>query len=320
MATRAAATEPRTGRAGGAGHHGASGTGAAVSVPDDQRCDLGFNTAAFNETAPTGGASHHAAAPGEVDYTVADWAEVFVDPARGIPVEAVVQFFEDDPVQRKNLLSGEMAHTLGPDPWTPMTDPDECAALAAELDEVRAVAARYPTAADAEAAGYRKSSLYAPGQGAHYTNMSSMDDRFDAGEPEMLLFSGEAPHSPIVGVSYYVLGPADAAPQGFAGSNDGFHRHERLCSQDGVAIGSGALSAAECESLGGTIVDDAGGWMTHAWVIPGCESDWGMFSGANPAVKIQPDNRGQVPIGCWNGSTLDQPLALDDPGNGPAVS
>ena len=308
------------GAGGGAGHHGASGTGAAVSVPDDQRCDLGFNTAAFNETAPTGGASHHAAAPGEVDYTVADWAEVFVDPARGIPVEAVVQFFEDDPVQRKNLLSGEMAHTLGPDPWTPMTDPDECAALAAELDEVRAVAARYPTAADAEAAGYRKSSLYAPGQGAHYTNMSYMDDRFDAGEPEMLLFSGEAPHSPIVGVSYYVLGPADAAPQGFAGSNDGFHRHERLCSQDGVAIGSGALSAAECESLGGTIVDDAGGWMTHAWVIPGCESDWGMFSGANPAVKIQPDNRGQVPIGCWNGSTLDQPLALDDPGNGPAVS
>jgi hypothetical protein len=314
------ATDAAGGDAGGH-QHGAGGATEPVAVPDDERCDLGFNTAAFNESAPAGGADHHAAAPaGEVGYTVADWAEVFTDPGRGVPVDAVVRFFEDDPVQRRNLLSGEMAHTLGPDGWTPMTDPDECATLATELGEVRAVAARYPTVADAEAAGYRQSSLYAPGQGAHYTNMAAMDDRFVAGEPEMLLFSGEAPHSPIVGVSYYVLGPEDAAPEGFAGPNDGFHRHERLCSRDGVAIGSGALTAPECASLGGTIVDDAGGWMTHAWVVPGCESDWGVFSGANPAVKIQPDDRGEVPAGCWSGRTLRQPLAFDDPGNGPPVA
>jgi hypothetical protein len=26
--------------------------------------------------------------------------------------------------------------------------------------------------------------------------------------------------------------------------------------------------------------------MSHAWVVPGCESPWGLFSGANPMLDM----------------------------------
>src|SRR5690606_3887816 len=103
------------------GHHHEAAAGA---VDPADRCDLGFNTAAFNAASEPGTPHAHDDTSG-VDFTLEEWAEVFVDPADGLPREVVVQFLEDTPTLRDGILSGGLTHSLGPDPWVPMTDPAE---------------------------------------------------------------------------------------------------------------------------------------------------------------------------------------------------
>ena len=52
--------------------------------------------------------------------------------------------------------------------------------------------------------------------------------------------------------------------------------------RDGVVVGDSTTTTAECAALGGSKQDGRNGWMSHAWVIPGCESPWGVFSAASP--------------------------------------
>jgi hypothetical protein len=56
--------------------------------------------------------------------------------------------------------------------------------------------------------------------------------------------------------------------------------------------------------------------MSHVWIVPGCESDWGVFSGANPALEIR-GGGDEWGSGCGTGKTLDDPLAFETGGNGP---
>ncbi|MDD9370399.1 MAG: hypothetical protein PV358_09825 [Acidimicrobiales bacterium] len=301
------------------GHdHGA--TQALAAVDPDARCDLGFNTAAFNEA--TGPGEYHAHDDTEpVDFTLEEWAEVFVDPEGGLPADVVVDFIEQRPVMRDGILSGGLTHTLEPDPWNPLTDPDECAALADELTRAREVAATYPTIADAEAAGYRKVTTYYPGIAAHYMNFELLRDGFVLEEPEMLLYDGDGPTASIVGLSYYILKSGDDEPaEGFTGDNDHYHRHVGLCIRDGVVAAGSNTSDEECGALGGDKSDGTAGWMSHVWITPGCESDWGVFSGANPALTVRtPGDTAEVPTGCGSGLTMDDPLAFDDSGEGPSI-
>ena len=37
--------------------------------------------------------------------------------------------------------------------------------------------------------------------------------------------------------------------------------------------------------MGGKKAEGGNGWMSHAWVVPGCESPWGVFSGATPDAR-----------------------------------
>lgn len=172
---------------------------------------------------------------------------------------------------------------VGPQPWKAMTDREQCARLADELATARSVALRYPTVADAEAAGWSKVTSYVPGIAAHYMRFEWVDGTFVVEEPEMLLYDGTAPTSRIVGLSYYLLHEGTSEPsQGFTGGNDHFHRHVGLCSRDGVVVGDSTTTTAECAALGGSKQDGRNGWMSHAWVIPGCESPWGVFSAASP--------------------------------------
>jgi len=192
----------------------------------------------------------------------------------------------------------------------PLSDPATCAALTGELERARVAAARFPTVADAEAAGYRQSSRYAPGQGAHFTKLDAIDGEFDPAEPEVLMLTGEAPGDTIVGASYFLVAP-DGLPVdrdvGFTGPNDRWHRHASLC-QDAAGI---AVAESECDAGRATVVPDRGGWMTHAWVVPGCESDWGTFSGANPRVKVLPTPDTVFDRGCGSGLSVTDPLTLD---------
>jgi len=175
----------------------------------------------------------------------------------------------------------------GPQPWKAMVDPGDCVTLTKELNLARATAAKYPTAADATAAGWEKVTDYVPGIAAHFMKFSLVDQTFKIDEPEMLLYDGDEPTAHMVGLSYYMIHPGDAEPtQGFTGPNDHFHRHVGLCSSrsTGVVIGDSTTTVEECEARGGQKDNGEDGWMSHAWVVPGCESPWGVFSGASPLL------------------------------------
>jgi hypothetical protein len=157
--------------------------------------------------------------------------------------------------------------------------------LQKQMEEARVAAATYPTAAAAEAAGYFRSTVYVPCIGAHYTNVR-LAARFDPAHPSELLYDGSGPEAKIVGLSYLVY-HHDGPPPGFAGPNDRWHQHNAnggLCLKGGEVIAGEESSRAHCAALGGhkTLLIDV--WMLHAWVVPGFECSWGVFSGECPEL------------------------------------
>lgn len=157
------------------------------------------------------------------------------------------------------------------------------AALDEQLASARAATLRYPTAADAKAAGYIRTAPYLPCIAAHYTNSKLVDPTFDAGQPEQLLYDGNTDDAKIVGVSYLVATGAQPPP-GFAGPNDPWHQHIGLCMNGDLVVGAATLTDEQCTSRGGVKTTAGKMWMVHAWVVPGHESAWGVFSGENPAL------------------------------------
>lgn len=299
------------------GHPATAAPAATVAVED--RCDVGFNPVAYwEETATAGidtvGGSHGTAAghdhaavlrsiegSADLDRLV---AMTTADGAEGKDARIVVELAEvTDEVYAAWLAwlptytaaahgtsvsaddNGGHGGHLGPQPWVAMTDQAECDRLAAELERSRAVALQYPTAADATAAGWYRVTGYVPGIAAHYMNFRLVDGTFDIDEPEMLLYDGDGPDANIVGVSHYLIHESDYEPtQGFTGPNDHFHRHIGLCVGTGGVIGDSATTEEECAAQGGRKQSASGGWMNHVWIVPGCESPWGMFSGASPLL------------------------------------
>lgn len=181
--------------------------------------------------------------------------------------------------------SGGHGGHAGPQPWTAMTDQAECDRLAEELDLARATGLKYPTAADAEEAGWVRVTPYVPGIAAHYMKFSLVDGEFAIDEPEMLLYDGNEDDAHIVGLSYYLIHEGESEPtQGFTGANDHGHRHIGLCSGPDGVIGDSTTTPEQCAAMGGRKADGSKAWMSHAWVIPGCESPWGVFSAASPLL------------------------------------
>jgi hypothetical protein len=199
-----------------------------------------------------------------------------------------------------------MGH-ISPSTWQAMVDPVACERLAEELDVARETAAQWPTVADAMADGYVQVTPYLPGIAAHFMRFGYVDGTFEITEPEMLLFGGTSPESQLVGLSYYVILEGEAQPtQGFTGDNDHYHRHFGLCIGEGGVIGDSSISDAECEAMGGRKSDGSAGWMSHAWVVPGCESPWGVFSGINPLLDqhLPAEGAGEGP--CAGSSVRDR--------------
>jgi hypothetical protein len=155
-----------------------------------------------------------------------------------------------------------------------------------EIEQARQAAAAYPTVKDAEASGYVRSTVYVPCIGAHYTNVDLVRS-FDPRHPSELLYDGSSPDSKLVGLSYLVY-HHNGPPGGFAGPNDRWHQHNSnggLCFGPGNGvIGGENTSRAECARLGGhkALLIDI--WMMHAWVVPGFECSWGVFSGECPEL------------------------------------
>lgn len=172
------------------------------------------------------------------------------------------------------------------------------AATRAELQQqqikAREAAGRYPTVADAEAAGYHKSTPYVTCIGAHYTNIS-LASKFDPAAPSELLFEGSELDSKIVGLSYLVWNPG-GAPEGFAGPNDPWHQHNSnggLCLRGQLVVAGEESTPDECKAAGGKKAELKDIWMLHDWVVPGWECSWGTFSGECPELG------GKTGVSAW---------------------
>ena len=157
--------------------------------------------------------------------------------------------------------------------------------LAQQMEQARAVAAKYPTVASALAGGYDESTPYVPCIGAHYTNIR-LASGFNTSAPSELLYDGTSPDSKLVGLSYLVF-HHNGPPPGFAGPNDHWHQHNAnggLCLRGGFVVGGEDVSPQQCANRGGkkTLLIDI--WMMHAWVVPGFECSWGVFSGECPEL------------------------------------
>jgi len=297
-------------------------TDAQLAALAEDRCDLGFNPAAYwRETTLAGidtimggevsGVDHNASAyiqgSPELDEVIA--LHTTVEGEIG-DAQMVIQLSRVTDEVYDNWLrwlgaSGINAHEheessalapddkrmgghLGPQPWHAMTDQAQCDALAAELEQARQAALRYPTVKDAKAAGWRQVTPYVPGIAAHFMNFGLVDGTFEIDKPEMILYDGTGDDASVIGLSYYLRQEGDAEPtQGFTGNNDHFHRHIGLCVNGSGVIGDSTTTTEECEAMGGRKADGGNGWMNHVWIVPGCESPWGMFSGASPLLDTK---------------------------------
>ena len=300
---------------GGDGHGGAATSSADLVSLASNRCDLGFNPAAYwNETTVagidtlTGGQTslldHNGAqvqGSAELDKLISTQVTGKGELGDAIMVMALSEVADavyKDWLKWQGAMSANhnatssmapndqgMGGHIGPQTWHAMTNQAECDKLAAELDLARQTALKYPTVKDAEAAGWRQVTPYVPGIAAHFMNFGLVDDKFNIEEPEMILYDGTDDDSSIVGLSYYIRHEGDVEPtQGFTGNNDQYHRHNGLCVDESGVIGDSTTTVEECEARGGTKANGQAGWMSHAWVVPGCESPWGVFSGVSPLL------------------------------------
>jgi hypothetical protein len=168
-----------------------------------------------------------------------------------------------------------------------LTDGD-MAELRAQVEQVRAVADKYPTQEAAQAAGYRNTTVDVPFMGHHYLNNAYVTDGvFDPSKPEGLLFSKIDDGPPkLVGVWFLLLPGAnpgltfETQPKGFAGDLDLWHAHIGLC-LGGTEGASEGVTAEECGATGGNYIADLR-WMMHAWVTPETtENPAGFFAYLN---------------------------------------
>ncbi len=191
------------------------------------------------------------------------------------------------------LENGEQHH----EDFTQALDPATRQELARQLELAHEVAMKYPTVADAEAAGMRRAGPFSPGLGAHYLNFGTAAKSFTGGavadgdefiqSPIAWIYDGTNPDSRIAGLFYSASG--DTPPEGFAGPNDIWHKHSNVCivnTPTGIDTPLGAdhdIDPADCRAVGGNLIPQTG-YLLHVWVVPGYESPEGVFSHLSSAV------------------------------------
>jgi hypothetical protein len=196
-------------------------------------------------------------------------------------------------------------------------DPATQEILDEQLDVTRDVARKYPTVADAEAAGYRRAGPYSPGLGAHYIayggdqfNADGIVDDNDLAHPLAIIYDGTDPDSEVAGFMYYSM--SEAEPQGFVGPNDTWHYHENICikmdasRQIEAPLGADReVTNDQCAAVGGSLLPVTQ-WMVHVWSVPGYDNvDGGVFAEVNPALDCADGTYYQLPIEEWAANPLD---------------
>jgi hypothetical protein len=230
----------------------------APAVQASARCDWDLNTQAFwkqNPPAESGPAGSHA------------------DHQHAAPAP-------DGKAEGQGNSEGAQA-------WAPITDKSQCKVLSDDIATMKAVADKYPTAADAKAAGCLQVTTYVPGIASHWACLKNWDDKLDINNPEMLLYGGTSLNAPIVGLSYYSLAPTAPQTDNSAPIWVKYmptHYHSGLCVKNALVIGGDNSDPAQCEARGGKVMGKTG-WMGHYW-LPTCDSPDGVFSADNPRLDI----------------------------------
>ncbi len=165
--------------------------------------------------------------------------------------------------------------------------------LARQMELTRQTALRYPTVADAEAAGLHRAGPFSPGLGAHYINYAGAGGSPDGkmtdaaiSQPLAWIYDGTHPDSRIAGL-FYMTPVKD--PEGFAGPNDTWHVHRDICikaTPTGIDSPLGADHGAtkkECDAVGGSLIKKTQ-YLLHVWTVPGYESPEGVYAHLSSAV------------------------------------
>jgi hypothetical protein len=223
-------------------------------------------------------ATVHAAAAARATKTATTIPDPFLN-AKPVPGQSTAKLLQSNDSEKAELK-----------PYAAL-DTQTQTLLSQQLAQSEQAAMRFPTVADAKAAGMVLAGGMAPGVGAHYQMLSAAsllgvnpDGSVNASEPASWIYSGTADNDPVVGVMYESL--TAARPSGFAGPNDHWHQHSNLC----IVFKPGFISVpfdpdssvtpSECSDVHGQFLKKTV-WMVHAWVVPGWESPQGVFSHAN---------------------------------------
>lgn len=292
----AALTLPAAAGAAGEHDHGGHGGGAPVQAADADRCDLGFNTKAYNDRARMQ----------QTGLMTPSWSETFLRhnyrQMWRYNWSQITNYWFNYNIS-KHMYDGMVKqpnphlHPLT-DHWNSITNPVVCNKLKGQLNNTRDFAAQYPTLGDATDDGFTFVTPWFAGAGTHMGRWELLDGEVDPANPEVLIYDGNGKEARLVGVMYAVLSnerPKDV----FVGGNDVWHQHRGLCftssqrakevfqPMERMVIGSERAEKIWCEQMWGGEKDDfASLWMMHVWVVPGCENDWGLFAHDHPYLTV----------------------------------
>jgi hypothetical protein len=172
----------------------------------------------------------------------------------------------------------------------------ECHDVAVFFDKAMATAKRFPTRGVAKqwknrqgAPGFIQSVQFVPGLGTHDLIADVSLSGFNPERPMFFQYDGNGDDARLAGLSWFVQQPegVTAPPEGFPGGNDMWHTHATLCYRNGVGgvvVGS-EISDEECIRRGGHNEGLPRVWMIHAWIMPGYENTYDVFSGAYACVR-----------------------------------
>jgi hypothetical protein len=276
------------------------GTGSAPVAADADRCDLGFNTKPYNDLVRAGK---------ENELTGKQFPRLFMQQPTywdlltqdgGAYNRWFIGRISMNQMWDGRVKAGHGEHPLTQS-WTSLTDPVVCNDLKQQLLATQAATIKYPTLGDAVRAGFTFVTPWFAGGGTHMGRWENLDDKVTIGDPDVLIYDGNDYNSHVVGAMYTVL--SDQAPKKvFAGGNDEWHQHRGLCFtknakavgklgfkpvQDMVIGGEAATDKWCKDTWGGRFVDNASLWMMHVWIVPGCGSDYGMFSHDLPYLTLK---------------------------------
>jgi hypothetical protein len=176
--------------------------------------------------------------------------------------------------------------------------------LARQLAATTPLIARYPTLGAAESAGWKRAGPFSPGLGTHYQAPGGIDFSVPGTDlrAPMLIFDGIGKNAPLAGFMFLSYG-SKTAPQGFAGPNDNWHYHSKVCITINAkgeidtpyGADNDAVTNEMCAGVHGQMIQYTG-YMVHVWNVPGYESPDGMFTELNPKITCPDGTYYTVPL------------------------